>query len=636
MLARLTIGKKLVYGFCSLTFLILVLGAIALIQSNRAATGFKTYRNLARDTVLSGNLQAEMLMIRMNAKDYLITSSQEDIDQYQQYRASMLGYLEDARKEIENPTRAAAVAEASEMIEQYDVSFEKVIAYMKERHRIVNDVLNVKGPLMENTLTDIMISAENDGDAIAVFHAGLAMKHLLLARLYSIKFLDANEPEYVQRVRDEFAKFDEQTEILDRELQNPRRRELLAIVLEADKIYQSDFQRLSTIIKERNEVIRDSLDLLGPVFAKKLEEVKNSVKAEQDALGPKLEQSNNLARIEVLVLSALSLIVGGLLSFFITRSIVRPLRTTTSGLSQSAEEVSSAASQVAGGSQSVSTGASEQASSIEETSSSLEEMAASTAKNAENGEEANRLMGTARKVVDQANEAMSEVTSSMSEIATASEATQKIVKTIDEIAFQTNLLALNAAVEAARAGEAGAGFAVVADEVRSLAMRVATAAKDTAEQIEGTVEKVEKGGKLVERTNNAFSEVSQSVETVESLVSDIATASREQAQGIEQINAAVSQMDSVVQKNAASAEEFTSSSEELSVQSNQLKELVKDLIVMTEGAHSGSDSSSANTGEDFFSSDRTRAISPNRTANAFDQDFASSASKEQPETIDWN
>jgi methyl-accepting chemotaxis protein len=65
---------------------------------------------------------------------------------------------------------------------------------------------------------------------------------------------------------------------------------------------------------------------------------------------------------------------------------------------------------------------------------------------------------------------MDQLTSSMTEVTSASQDTQKIIKTIDEVAFQTKILALNAAVEAARAGQSGAGFAVVADEVKNLAM----------------------------------------------------------------------------------------------------------------------------------------------------------------------
>ncbi len=102
---------------------------------------------------------------------------------------------------------------------------------------------------------------------------------------------------------------------------------------------------------------------------------------------------------------------------------------------------------------------------------------------------------------------MNQLTVSMREIAGASEETQKIVKTIDEISFQTNLLALNAAVEAARAGEAGAGFAVVADEVRNLALRAAEAAKNSSNLMTDIVGKIRAGEQLVNATNQEFVEM---------------------------------------------------------------------------------------------------------------------------------
>ena len=273
--------------------------------------------------------------------------------------------------------------------------------------------------------------------------------------------------------------------------------------------------------------------------------------------------------------------IGGLiLSYFMTRSITKPVNRILEGLNTGAEEVASASGQVSSSSQSLAEGSSEQAASIEETSASLEEMAAMTKQNADNACEADSLMKDATQVVDTANNTMDELVASMGEINKASEETQKIVKTIDEIAFQTNLLALNAAVEAARAGEAGAGFAVVADEVRNLAMRAADAARNTAELIEGTVKKVHTGGELVADTNEAFAQVAESASKVGELVHEIASASKEQAEGIEQVNKAVVEMDKVVQQNAANAEESASASEEMNAQAEQLKGFVDDLVAL--------------------------------------------------------
>ena len=275
--------------------------------------------------------------------------------------------------------------------------------------------------------------------------------------------------------------------------------------------------------------------------------------------------------------------VAMVLILMVSRLVSRPIRQVISGLNETVEKASKASGAVASISRQMADGTATQAGAIEETSSSLEEMSSMTRQNAENATQADKLMQHVQGITSGAADSMGRLMQFMQEISTASDKTQKIIKTIDEIAFQTNLLALNAAVEAARAGEAGAGFAVVANEVRNLAMRAAEAAKNTAALIDGNVKMIQTGADVAKSMSGEFSEVASSVSKAGDLVREISSASQEQAQGVEQINQAVGGVDKVVQENASNAEEAASTSKRLEEQAQHMTGFVNRLIALIEG-----------------------------------------------------
>jgi methyl-accepting chemotaxis protein len=234
------------------------------------------------------------------------------------------------------------------------------------------------------------------------------------------------------------------------------------------------------------------------------------------------------------------------------------------------DTISTASGQIAAGNTDLSSRTEEQAASLEETAASTEELASTVRQNADNAQQANALAARASEVATQGGQAVADVVDTMNGISASSGKISEIVSVIDGIAFQTNILALNAAVEAARAGEQGKGFAVVASEVRALAQRSAGAAKEIKALIEESVGKIGVGAEQVQHAGVTMKEIVGSVKRVSDIIGEISAASAEQSNGIDQISRAVSQMDEVTQQNAALVEESAAAANSLQDQARAL------------------------------------------------------------------
>lgn len=256
------------------------------------------------------------------------------------------------------------------------------------------------------------------------------------------------------------------------------------------------------------------------------------------------------------------------------KRIAESLNLTLKGIDISANEVSSSANQMSNTSQLLAQSSVEQTTAISNISANISDVANMVTENAKNTVNTINLVKETENKIVESNEDMNRMLEAMNKISYQSTEVEKIVKTIEDIAFQTNILSLNAAVEAARAGAAGKGFAVVADEVRNLASKSSESVKNTSDLIMQTLDAVENGKSIANLTAQKMADVNEISKKMIESVQKISKATTDQEQAILDINEKIEVISKAIQSNSASSEESAASSEELSGQAVALKTMV--------------------------------------------------------------
>ena len=331
-MSNLTIRMKLILSFGVIAVLVIILSGYSMYGIGKSTDGFTKYREMAKDSVLAGRVQSNMLMVRMNVKDFLKTPIQKEIDEFESYYKKTTGFINTALIEIKKPSRAPMVKEIANKLKIYHTNFYKVVDFYKKRNKIVNENLDMNGKKIEQLLSSVMFSAKKDNDQEASFATAKTIRILLLARLYTAKYLASNKKEHAQRVDKEFILLKEELNNLNNEIQNPIRKNQLAQAITLIERYRNGVKSIVTIIKNRNEIINNKLNKIGPNIAKLAEKVKLAIKKDQDTIGPEVSEQNNYLGKVSLIISTIIIIMVIILGIIIPKSIISLINNFESGL----------------------------------------------------------------------------------------------------------------------------------------------------------------------------------------------------------------------------------------------------------------------------------------------------------------
>ncbi len=346
MLRNFKLKTKLLIGFGSMIALLIVIALFSYLSTESSKTATSSYSTLTGDSNGLCEFQINILKAKQIARMYLeretgniasentdSSSAQIETDILNNFNSTWKNVTDFASNmSAKNPNDENA-GKISSLLDEYGTYFEYVQELNRQKDEINNEMFNDIAPTISDDLTEIMQTAFSENEAMSSFGAGETIKSLLTARVYVTQYLNTPNPGVAERVKTELQDTEDKLGFLKSTMKSYYLKDYLNEAIEYFENYKQKFSEIEQIMTTRLASV-NSMNEIGDTLTNLAETMKKEIYDNLLTVGEEVKQEADKNLLMIVVLAAVALIVGVVMTVLISKSVSSPMKKITHGLEE--------------------------------------------------------------------------------------------------------------------------------------------------------------------------------------------------------------------------------------------------------------------------------------------------------------